>query len=316
MARTPRLLASILLWAAIAVPSPARAQAAPGIEDAVGQGNVSDAPHEWRDLFWDIVAGGERGTLARYGFWYGPGWWGGSEDPNRVGNQPPVDSLDAVAQRHDFGYLIAEEVGKGRPEVEHFYKAMADLIAAQEALSLPMEPSQWSSPADDPIMARRYRDRIAQGFPQVVANLNACRARLLQPPADATDPETLNRLLDYLPSEEQFIALTTKYVRNWEAKYLGTGAMGDEIVGTWGRRNHPIPHVYLFSYGGRVDLQFSGESHSGTWHKLIGNSYIVHWTHGPPGQANFVDTLTFSTDKSLLLGTNNFGNEVTLYRAR
>ncbi len=40
--------------------------------------------------------------------WFGPGWWGGSKDPNNPGKLPPLNPLDGVAMRHDFGYQIAE----------------------------------------------------------------------------------------------------------------------------------------------------------------------------------------------------------------
>lgn len=88
------------------------------------------------------------GNIIRRGNWTGPGWWGGSEDPNKAGNLPPIDSMDAVAMRHDFGYQIAEEYGKrfncGR--LEQRLKAMADEIAVRDALALPDNPMDWPMP--------------------------------------------------------------------------------------------------------------------------------------------------------------------------
>jgi hypothetical protein len=43
--------------------------------------------------------------ITRYGNWYGPGYWGGGEDPDKAGLKAPVDSLDAIAMRHDYGRL-------------------------------------------------------------------------------------------------------------------------------------------------------------------------------------------------------------------
>ena len=50
----------------------------------------------WGRLAFDTAVG-EGDNRFRYGNWYGPGWWGGSELSDRVGGLPPVDALDAVA---------------------------------------------------------------------------------------------------------------------------------------------------------------------------------------------------------------------------
>jgi hypothetical protein len=49
--------------------------------------------------------------ITQYGNWYGPGWWGGDRKAT-AGGKPPVDEMDAAAQRHDFGYQEAERMGK------------------------------------------------------------------------------------------------------------------------------------------------------------------------------------------------------------
>jgi hypothetical protein len=72
-----------------------------------------------------------------YGNWFGPGWWGGSKSLSAPGDGAPVDSMDEIAMRHDFGYLVAEQQGKifGKKE-EYRLKAIADSIAAEEAQKL------------------------------------------------------------------------------------------------------------------------------------------------------------------------------------
>ncbi len=103
--------------------------------------------------------------LLQYGNWYGPGWWGGDRDPNAAGAKPPVDELDAIAMRHDFGYQLADEWGAiyGEREAQRI-RAMADAVAVQEAAKLDPDPSKWNPPATDPERADRYRDRIGFGF--------------------------------------------------------------------------------------------------------------------------------------------------------
>ncbi len=104
-------------------------------------------------------------SIFQYGNWYGPGWWGGGTDKDKPGNMAPVDELDAAAQRHDYGYLVAEKMGKiyGKAE-EYRLKAIADAIAVEDARKLDPDPSKWNPPAADPEKASRYRDRIITGF--------------------------------------------------------------------------------------------------------------------------------------------------------
>jgi len=42
-------------------------------------------------------------TIAspKYGNWYGPGWWGGSNADDKPGDKPPINSLDMIAMAHD-----------------------------------------------------------------------------------------------------------------------------------------------------------------------------------------------------------------------
>lgn len=102
--------------------------------------------------------------ITQYGNWYGPGWWGGDRKAT-AGGKPPVDEMDAAAQRHDFGYQEAERMGKiyGKAE-ERRLKAIADAICTQDAQRLDPDPSKWNPPAADPEKASRYRDRMVTWF--------------------------------------------------------------------------------------------------------------------------------------------------------
>jgi hypothetical protein len=152
----------------------------------------------WGRLTWDTVMGGEGETRFRYGNWYGPGWWGGSELANRAGGLPPIDALDAVAQKHDFGYEIAESLGKGNKRLEAHYKALADIIAVRDTLALSSDPTRWNPPARDPSLARKYRERIALGFPNYQQRLNQLKAKIPSR-IDPSHPEALDFLVDGKP---------------------------------------------------------------------------------------------------------------------
>lgn len=167
----------------------------------------------------DAIIGGEgEKTLIRYGNWYGPGWWGGSELDQRDGILAPIDSLDEVAQKHDFGYLIAEKLGKGRPDIEALYKAKADIIAAREAMALNDDPAKWPKPAPDPKRAKPYLERIKWGFPNLQQRLNEFKSRIPHR-ADITDPDVLNQMLDGYPDDRQFETMMNDEVQKWKQKY-------------------------------------------------------------------------------------------------
>jgi hypothetical protein len=157
-------------------------------------------------------------TLIRYGNWYGPGWWGGSELDARSGMRAPIDSLDSIAQKHDFGYLMAEKIGKGRPDVEAYYKAMADVIAAREAMALPDDPRKWPHPAPNPQLASTYLERIRFGFPNIQQKLNEFKSALTRR-ADIADMGTLNRMLDGDPDEKKFEEMVLGEVKQWKKGY-------------------------------------------------------------------------------------------------
>ena len=165
----------------------------------------------------DADAGGSK-AMMRYGNWLGPGWWGGSERDDRVGMMAPVDDLDATAQKHDFGYQIAEELGRGRPGVDGTYKAMADLIAIRDTMALDRDPSRWRHPAKDPAEALKYVRRLVIAFEDFQVRYNQSKSIPLAP-ADITDLDTPNRLLDGLPDVSQFEQMQAQRVQQWQQQY-------------------------------------------------------------------------------------------------
>lgn len=174
----------------------------------------------WGRLTFDTVIAGEGDTRFRYGNWYGPGWWGGSELPDRVGGLPPIDALDAVAQKHDFGYQVAEELGAGNRALEAHYKALADAIAVRDAMALPDDPRQWNPPARDPAQARKYRERIALGFPNYQERLNQLKA-IVPSRIDPTHPEALDYIVEgKKPLDDKALeSLMNQRVRAWNRAY-------------------------------------------------------------------------------------------------
>lgn len=173
----------------------------------------------WGKLTWDTVIAAEGETRFRYGNWYGPGWWGGSELDSRAGALPPIDALDRVAQKHDFGYEIAEKLGRGN-KLEAHYKALADVIAVRDALALDSDPRRWDPPAKDPGLARKYLERIALGFPNYQQRLNELKSAI---PIrfDPSNPDALDWYVDGKPplDENQLEALMKQRVDEWNQDY-------------------------------------------------------------------------------------------------
>lgn len=161
---------------------------------------------------------GGANVMMRYGNWLGPGWWGGSELSSRPGMSAPVDDLDAVAQKHDFGYQLAEEMGRGRPGVEGTYRVMADLIAIRDAMRLDADPTRWAHPPKDPALARTFVRRLEISFEEFQMKLNQLKAQQMGR-TDITDLDTLNRVLDGLPDEAEFERMQYQRVRGWQADY-------------------------------------------------------------------------------------------------
>jgi len=181
----------------------------------------------WGRLTFDTVVG-EGDNRFRYGNWYGPGWWGGSELSDRVGGLPPVDALDAVAQKHDFGYELAEEMGAGNRALEAHYKALADVIAVRDALALPADPRRWSPPAKDPELARKYRERIVLGFPNYQQRLNELKA-FVPSRIDPSHPAALDYVVEgKKPIDEKTLeGLMNQRVRAWNRAYAERQAQRD-----------------------------------------------------------------------------------------
>ena len=152
--------------------------------------NATSQSGFWGKLTWDTVWSGEGETRFRYGNWYGPGWWGGSEMDKQAGALPPIDALDRVAQKHDFGYEIAEKLGRGNKRLEAHYKALADVIAVRDSLALDSDPRRWDPPAKYPTLARKYRERIALGFPNYQQRLNELKSAIPSR-VDPSHPEAL-----------------------------------------------------------------------------------------------------------------------------
>jgi len=100
-------------------------------------------------------------TTARYGWWVGQGWSGGSST-DKVGAMPPEDALDALGQLHDFGYAIAEEAGAQYGEAEKYrLMTLADEIGYRMWEKLPKDPSKWVPPPKDLKKAQVFLDRFA-----------------------------------------------------------------------------------------------------------------------------------------------------------
>ena len=199
------------VWAAVSVRD--------RCEQALTMMGVTTA--ERGDRGWASLCAGviKNEPITRYGKWYGPGYWGGGDDADKAGLDAPVDSLDEVAQRHDYGYLVAEKYGKiyGK-QYEYKLKAMADKVAVRDAMKLPEDPSQWEKVPADIEAAKRYHDRIITGFileSDIYKNL-----------ADATKVGdvvtspfiTMFDQIDYshVPDLEKFDREVASYINGWK----------------------------------------------------------------------------------------------------
>lgn len=110
-------------------------------------------------------------SVFQYGNWYSADWWNGAKQDHDTINKLPIDSLDAIAQKHSFAYQVAEQQGKiyGITE-EKRLKAIANYFAVREAKALAENPKHWLLPASDINKAVRYRDRMMTGFDHESAN--------------------------------------------------------------------------------------------------------------------------------------------------
>lgn len=170
----------------------------------------------WASLCAGII---KNEPITRYGNWYGPGYWGGSQDPSTAGMKPPLDSLDAIAQRHDYGYLVAEKYGKiyGK-KYEYKLKAIADKIAVEESMSLPEDPRKWDKPPADIDKAGRYRDRIITGF-IIESDLYKDLANATKVGDTITSPViTIMDETDYshIPDAEKMKREVASYINGWK----------------------------------------------------------------------------------------------------
>jgi hypothetical protein len=178
--------------------------------------NTMGTERGWASLCAGVI---KNEPITRYGNWYGPGYWGGKEDEDQAGFAAPVDSLDEVAMRHDFGYVIADKYGKiyGK-QYEFKLKAMADKVAVQDAMKLPFDPRQWKKVPADPEAASRYRDRIITGFimeSDIYKNLaDATKV------GDVVTSPFINWFdqIDYshIPDLEKFTREVTSHINGWK----------------------------------------------------------------------------------------------------
>jgi hypothetical protein len=188
-----------------------------------GQSSPPQTKWAWSQLAWDLGWKGEDldSVATRYGNWYGPGWWGGGVRDDRPGLRPPVDWLDACAQKHDFGYQIAEEYGKILGDAEKFrLMALADLIAARDAARLPDDPRDWVPPPTDIDAARRYRDRMVVGFSEAWNRWNKLQS--LPVPVVGTMPDSMwYPVPNYGPLDEAGLEqMQEARVNKWNREFL------------------------------------------------------------------------------------------------
>ena len=165
------------------------------------------------DSFWTW---GNQKVTRRYGNWLGEGWWGGSELDDCVGLLPPIDDLDALAQQHDFGYAVAEKLGKGSPVLEAYYKAMADTIAIEDTLKLPADTSKWKHPPKDPDMATTFMDRLTVSFFLFQKRKNQLKAAILGGKVVLSNPAKFVNEASALISERKMRAEVLAMIEEWE----------------------------------------------------------------------------------------------------
>lgn len=207
----PRRFSATGLYLALAL-SPLPADAAPSTSSGLPTRIAETA-----DAIKDFALGGSNVT-ERYGNWLGRGYWGGSESDTRVGMLAPVDDLDAVAQKHDFGYQLADELGRGRPGVAGTYRLMADIIAIRDAMRLNSDPRRWARPPKDPALASTFVRRLEIAFEEFQTRYNRLKSMEIGR-TDITDLDTLNRVLDGLPDEAAFENMQRQRVSGWQNDY-------------------------------------------------------------------------------------------------
>jgi len=171
----------------------------------MGKDFSMQAQEEVLNFFAKIREGGHHNII--YGNWFSPGWWGGSTLKDRVGPMPPVDSLDALTMRHDFAYQLADQLEEAfqDPALGQQIRAMADIVAVQEALALPHDPANWPHPPQDPEHALRMRALLIYGFTVLAPVRNQYLSEYFQTLQDVGDAATYLKLLhaplSYKPME-------------------------------------------------------------------------------------------------------------------
>ncbi|RLA74476.1 MAG: hypothetical protein DRG30_05290 [Epsilonproteobacteria bacterium] len=162
--------------------------------------------------------------ITQYGYWYGPGYWGGFEHPTIAGPKAPMDSLDALAQRHDFGYELASRYGKiYGSAVELRLRGIADEIAFRNAMKLSADPNKWLLPPPDIERAKHYRIRMISAF--VTESGIYSKASGLTKAIDAvTSPfVTYHDKIDYsnTPNVSSFKKQVSSLINGWKKNEAG-----------------------------------------------------------------------------------------------
>jgi len=223
--------------------------------------------------------------ILRYGNWYGPGYWGGGTDSDKPGSKAPVDALDAIAQRHDFAYQIAEEQGErlGKAEEERL-KAIADSIAVREAKRLNSDPHKWNPPAFDPTTAAHYRERIIFGFSYLAPGrkVKSLGHRLLD------DPMSTDAILTTNYDEAALQAEVDKRIDTWNNEVRVQGAFSLVFV-----KNHEtVPEGGSTSFY----LQAIPDSPDATWDAQATRDVDISVDKGPGTLSRGRQTLEYPVE--------------------
>lgn len=166
----------------------------------------------------------EGDTIFQYGNWYGPGFWGGYRHATRAGPKAPVDSLDEIAQRHDFGYVIASKYGKiyGK-DIEYMLRGMADAIAVNDAMKLSSNPLDWEHRPVDIEKAKRYRARLITGF--IMESKGYVAAAITEKAKDIMYNPFINyhdrKDRSQLPNVKKFKKEVNSHINGWKKNEAG-----------------------------------------------------------------------------------------------
>jgi hypothetical protein len=154
-----------------------------------------------------------------YGNWYGSEIGTDTPDTRLSGNKTPVDSLDYIAQKHDFAYQIAEQQGKlnGMAE-EKRLKGIADYLMIRDAKMLPENPKQWAKPPADISRATHYRERMIAGFTEQTVTKDTVAITDTSPNWATSPIENLKLEKSRQLNTEDFEKLVTHLQNTWNGE--------------------------------------------------------------------------------------------------